>query len=149
MLNKNRICGLFLVLIGFIGWYMVSGFNARLIEGDPGPQLFPMISLIGMIVCGLIIFFQRVPDEEPYLTKEGWKKTAALFGVFIVYVLLLKYFGYIISTLGVLFVITSMFSKGKNVSIVKRIIFTVIITLSVYVLFVRVLRVMLPTGVWF
>jgi dolichyl-phosphate-mannose--protein O-mannosyl transferase len=108
-----------------------------------------MIGVSGMIIFGVCIFFQRSVDERPRFSKEGWIKVIISFGIFSLYVLMLKYIGYVISTLIILFIITTMFSKGKNVSITKRVIFSVIITFSIYLLFVKVLHVMLPAGVLF
>lgn len=149
VLNKNKICGLFLVAIGFFAGVMTLGFNVKLMEGDPGPKLFPMIGIGGMIIFGICIFFQQSTTEKPHFSREAWIKVITVFGLFALYVLMLKYIGYIISTLIILFIITTMFSKGKNVSVIKRAIFTVIITLSVYILFVKILHVMLPTGLLF
>lgn len=149
MLNKNKICGLFLIVIGALAGVMTLGFNVTLMEGDPGPKLFPLIGVIGMVVFGTFIFFQRSVDEKAHLSKKGWIKVITLFGVFALYILLLTFIGYIISTLIVLFVITTMFSKDKNISLVKRGLFTIVVTASVYLLFVKVLHVMLPSGLLF
>ena len=144
--NKNKICGIFLVISGMAAWVMTLGFNVKLMEGDPGPKLFPMIGIGGMILFGVLIFFQRSDNEKSRFSKDEWKRIFTLFGLFILYVLMLKYIGYLISTLIILYIITTIFSKGQNVNMVKRVIFTLTITLSVYVLFVKVLHVMLPGG---
>lgn len=148
-MRRNQICGMFLVLTSVLALVLILQFKPRPIEGDPGPKLFPAIGALGMFITGIIVFFQRSGEEKPLFSKDGWKKIIILFACFIGYVLLLKYVGYIISTLIVLFTITTIFSQGKQVSIFKRAVFTLAITLSIYVLFVKVLHVMLPMGYLF
>ncbi|MPM10012.1 hypothetical protein SDC9_56336 [bioreactor metagenome] len=145
--NKEKVCGLLLFAIGVIFTVMTARFKVTASFGDPGPQVLPYIGSITLIVCGCGIFFRKSESKwEPYLTWNGWKKIGMMFSLFIVYVFAMKYIGYIICTPIVLFTITTMFAKGKNVSVVKRLIFTIIVSVSVYYLFVHVLHVMLPSG---
>jgi len=145
--NKEKVCGLILFAIGVIFTVMTARFKVSSLSDDPGPQLVPYIGSITLTVCGCGIFFRKSENKwEPYLSWDGWKRIGILFSLFILYVLAMKYIGYLITTPIVLFTITTMFAKGKNVSIIKRLIFTFIVTGAVYYLFVHVLHVMLPSG---
>ena len=92
---KNKILGVVAVTIGIVEailtMQLVPSFIAA---GDPGPKVFPMISAVLFVICGIAIFFQKEDKskEKQFMTKEQWKRLGILLGVLVVYALLMYFF---------------------------------------------------------
>ncbi|MGH0053441.1 MAG: tripartite tricarboxylate transporter TctB family protein [Sphaerochaetaceae bacterium] len=116
------------------------------IEGDPGPQFFPYVCASIFILFGIILAMRKSPEEiekKPFLTKIQWIKLFSLLGVLGIYILLIAFAGFCIGTCILLFVVSSMFAYGKNVSIYKRGIYSILVTVVMYLLFRVALKVYL------
>ena len=148
-MTKSRLCGLLCVLIGAAAAVTASRFQSTgLLDTDPGPALFPLIGGIGLILCGAIIFLQNNDDAAaPGFGKEGLLRIGKCAVLLVAYMLGLKYIGFLISTLVVLFLFCGMFTFGKSLALWKRIVYTVLVTGAVYYVFAEILHVMLPRGI--
>ena len=149
-LTKSRLCGFLCMLIGGIAAIAAKGFApAGLLDSDPGPSLFPLIGGIGLAICGLIIFLQNSDKSRPLssdFTKAGLLRIAKCAVLLVVYCVAIKYVGFLISTVVVIYIFCGLFTLGKTVAWWKRLIYTVLMTGIVYYVFVDILSVMLPTG---
>ena len=83
--------------------------------------------------------------QEPFLTKNGWIRIAKMSVVVIAYPFLLRYCGFIVSSLVLLFGLIWLFDLEKKESILKKIIFTVVTTAVVFVVFKYALQIKLPS----
>ncbi len=111
--------------------------------------MLPTLAVFGLIVCGLGIFLQSTlknVKEKQFLGKDGWIRGGVTFLILILYVLGLKYIGYMISTTILLYVLATLFSKGKQTRVVARIVFSVSFTILVYLVYVQLFKLSLPAG---
>lgn len=146
-MTKNRTCGILLVIFGVIFAMVSFGFNSTIDSSDPGPKLFPLIGCGGMIICGIGIFFQKSAEKWPvFLEKTGWKKLGLQIALLIAYVFCIKWIGFLISTPVILFIFTTLYDMEHKVSILKRVVYSLLVTAAIYLVFVKVLLVMLPSG---
>ena len=70
----------------------------------------------------------------------------ALILAFCGYVLLIWLLGFLLATMVMLFVVSTMFAKGKGIPTVQRVIYSVVMTVLIYVIFRYGLKVLLPSG---
>jgi putative tricarboxylic transport membrane protein len=152
MIKKDQIIGAGLVVVGIVFAAMTSRFSVPITMEYPGPKMMPAIAVFGLIVCGTGIFVQSLlskAEEKVFLGKEGWIRLAIGFVVLVLYVLGLVFVGYLISTPIFLFVTATMFSKGKSVKVLSKVIFSVAFTLLIYLLYVQLFGLSLPSGKFF
>lgn len=149
-LGKNKITGIVLALVGALYAWMSLQLKKPSDPTDPGSALFPIIASIGLILCGIVIFFSKKnEDAKPTFTKAGWANIFVVMGVLALYVFLLDYLGFIITTPFMLFAVASLFSKGKGVTLRRRIIYSVAVTAALYVFFVVIFDVAIPMGFFY
>lgn len=146
--NTDRITGILSVLAG--GSLVLGALQlpASQVPNDIGPGVFPILAGGIMVVCGLLLAVKKTNNAEhkPFLSRDGWKRFGILFTVFVLYAVLLWLLGYIISTLIILYIVSSLFSADKPYPQYKRIIFSVLITVATYLIFSEILAVRLPEG---
>lgn len=148
-LKKDQAVGILMVILGIAIAVMTSQMklSAMAVDSVAGPKLFPYIASVIIGLCGIGIFFSKSEQsDKAFLVEGGWKKVFIFFGLLILYTLGLKYLGFIISTLIILYCVLRLLANGKKLGLVPSIAFTIIVTAAVYVLFVRILGIMLPTG---
>lgn len=152
LVKRDQLTGAVLVLIGIFFFILVSQFSVDIKPDYPGPKMFPLISVLGFIICGTGIFLQSTfskKEEKKFLLKEGWIKIGISFGILILYVLAMKYLGYLISTPFVLFALCTFYAKGFASKILPRIIFSIAFTFISYVIYVYAFGLRLPGGILF
>lgn len=148
--KKDYLVGGILVLMGIIA--AVSCMQIRVKGGstDPGSRLFPMLASISLALCGLGVLLSAARSEEKkFLDKNGWKRMGLSFVILVLYVLALKYIGFLISTVVFLFVVVGLLADGKKVAMWSRVLYSVVITVFAWYMFVKVLSMPLPVGVLF
>ncbi len=152
MLKRDQIIGLGLIVLGVIFGIMTSRFPVAFTPEYPGPKAVPGLAVIGLIVCGLGIFIEstrKQGEEKAFFGKEGWKKVIISFVVLILYILGMKYLGYMISTPILLYVVATMFAKGQTARVWAKILYSIILTVLVYLVYVQLFGLALPRGVIF
>src|SRR5699024_8868697 len=100
-IKKDQIIGIGAILVAVFFFYHTQSIRIPENIIDPGPRMMPYISQIIMAICGvgMIIESERKNEkEEEYLSKHGWIRLATIFGVIIAYAVGLTYFGFIIVT---------------------------------------------------
>lgn len=163
----------FLALAGFI-LYDTSSFPHFITGGlgrAPGPDLFPRVLAISLIVCSLILLYlelRRVferrraalrstedPLKESTSRKSLWIKTIksrsfmnfVIFTILsIMYIQTLGILGFVFATVPFLLLITMLL----GVRLLQGGAFALVFTLAVFFFFTKILKVMLPLGfqVW-
>ncbi|MGL5438102.1 MAG: tripartite tricarboxylate transporter TctB family protein [Lachnospiraceae bacterium] len=148
-LKRDQITGAVLVLLGCIVAVMVNQFRIPFSASYPGPKALPMIAVIGFIICGAGVFITSTRNKEPepvFLLKEGWLRSACSLGLLVIYVLGLKYVGYLISTPIISYLFAAYYAKGSNATLKAKVLFSILFTIIIYVIYIYAFGLGLPTG---
>ena len=149
--NRDRRVSV-LVFIFAIVWLVmakdIKGIFGLDGSADPGPRLFPYIIGILLVVTSIGKFITCNQEDESgfYENNKGRLKAGAVFVLLFAYCWLFPILGFALTTFagGVLSVL--LLKGSKKVSWYGPLLFSGILTGTMYVLFVRVLNVMMPTG---
>jgi putative tricarboxylic transport membrane protein len=125
----------------------------RLEDGAPGPALFPQILAVLMVLAGIVVILQGrrrsgegVPAPERVRARSGITNALAVFATIIAFMVVAPVLGFLITSAAILFGL--MWRLGASVA--RAALASVGLTLFVYVIFGKVLRVPLPLGLlWF
>ncbi len=118
-----------------------------------GPGLFPTIIAGCMLLGGVILVFKgiRVLPETGWLTLEPWAKTlrsyitlGLIFAALFFYILVSDKLGFIITC--VMILIPLLFWTRGQKRILSSLIISVSFSLIIYLVFVKFMRVPLPSG---
>ncbi len=154
-----------IVLAVFALWYLYQSFSIRMfaamgkvaVNSATMPKLWAVCMLL--LSAALISRYFRKGKAEK--AEKAEKKAGsgsiladnaeviATFVSLIVYVALLKYAGFIVSTSLYVFAQTIILMQKHERSYVKAGVLAVVFSVAAYFLFVHVLAVLLPIGTWF
>jgi len=153
-IKRDQVTGLVLVLLGIAVAILVSQFKKEMTAAYPGPKLFPLIATFGFLTCGSGIFLSSCfsKKEQPtFMVKEGWIKIIAILVVLCASVFLLKYVGFLLLTPFALLAFCLVMAKGdgRPYKLWALIVFSVVFTVFVYVMYVHVFNMTLPMGILF
>lgn len=149
ILKRDQIIGIGLVMVGVFFSALISRFSIPITADYPGPKMLPAIAVFGLMVCGIGIFTQstvKQTKEKLFLGKDGWIRIGITFLILSSYVLGLKYLGYLLSTPFLLFATTSIFAKEKSIRIRSKVFFSIVLTVVVYLIYVQLFKLSLPSG---
>ncbi|MEI3610172.1 tripartite tricarboxylate transporter TctB family protein [Pseudogracilibacillus sp. SO10305] len=152
-IHYDVFTGLFLLIISLCFYFMSAGFPS---EG----KLFPVTIIVLLLLFSVLIMFSGIKktlfnkedttstngENEEAFQKEQIKIPLITLFLIVVYIILIGYLGFFVST--ILFMTTVLLLlKVKGI---KGYLFTVIgTTLFLYILFVKLLHVAMPTGLLF
>lgn len=148
-LNKNVWSSIFVIIFAGAFIYMTLQLQSLYIgaQGDVGPKFFPIAAATGLILCSTgKILTEYKKEENPFLTKNGWKKTATVFILLILYLFSIDWFGYLISTPLFSALLVLSMREDRKPRPVTLILFSVFATAILYIVFQMVIHVTLPTG---
>lgn len=151
-LKRDQLTGTVLVILGIVVFAMTTTFSIPITAAYPGPRMLPTIAAFGFVVCGLGIFVESTiskKDEKTFLLKDGWIRVILTLIVIAAYIAGMTLAGYLIATPIILYVLTTMFAKSSKTSVKGRIIFSVVFSLVVYVIYVYAFGLTLPGGMLF
>ncbi len=152
-MKKERLIGIGMMAFGAIMCFLTSQITIPgwASAGDIGSRFFPYFASVGLILCGLgvLLSAKKAAPSEPFMNKEGVKRIALLLLVLIVYIALMSVVGFLIASPILLYVVVTMLAGEKNPKPLPKIIFSVVTTGVIYILFVHVLSIVLPTGMLF
>lgn len=150
---KNKIEGTVITIVGALFIIFATRIKNPQLANDPGPQLFPYISGIGLVLFGILLLilpkrlFQK-DNEKDKPDPAAVKRAILLFGYILLYLIMLYFFGFLISTPVLLFFANGVIGNIKK-KYISRTLFSIVITAIIYLLFESFLHVMLPPGVLF
>jgi putative tricarboxylic transport membrane protein len=152
----DRVTGLFLVGLGSLAAY--GGSLLPPVPGQPvGPNVFPIVIGIGLVICGLMIAFgigHTFEEEEELVPLEPGQQAAAPRGRFyglrallppallLFYVLVADRLGFIL-TAGLIVFVTST-ALGARLKLAVPL--ALLAPIAVHLIFAKLLRVPLPIG---
>ena len=157
---KEAFCGVFLILLAiglFIASFSIRSVALNLIKADFFPRLCAGLFLIlGIIQTGIGLSqakgYQPDPDEAslPFWKDDRTVSMLETLVLITVYGLLLKPVGFVVSTF--IYLIVQMYVLPPKVKRAKRnivlfIVISLIASLAIYLLFVKVFYLMLPAGI--
>ncbi len=145
MKKGNYVISLILVIIAAVFFFLANDFPANIIENVPGPNFFPQVIAIGIIILVVIMVYENYhsTDNTPVLdfgSPELHRSIRTLI-VTIAYSTLLNIIGFLIMTPVCLFCLMMIMDKSKKT---KKMAAAIITTLIIYVSFEVVLSVPLP-----
>lgn len=148
-LSKDKIVSVVFILLSIA--ILVLTQQVRILPNlsEPGPRLFPQIAAIGMILCGIGMFFTKdkeTKDDVVYLTREGWKRFAVVIAVMAAYILGLTYVGFLIATPIAMLGFIAVLRSGKPVSKIASVVIALAVTGILYFTFVKLFVIPLPAG---
>lgn len=152
--NRDQITGAVLVLIGLAFFYLISQFKTPFTAAYPGPKLMPGIAVFGLVVCGTGIFVngcRQKAKDKALMSRAGMIHIAVSFLILCAYVLAMKYVGFVIASMAVLYVLTTYFSKASSLPTKPwaRVLFSAAVSLIVYCMYVPLFGMTLPVGLLF
>ena len=151
----DRVTGLFLVGLGAAAAY--GGWKLPPVPGQPvGPNVFPLVIGIGLVLCGLAIAFgigHSFEEEEhivPYESGEAPAPRGKLYGLrallppalLLFYVAVADRVGFIL-TAGIIVFVTAT-ALGARWKLALPL--TVLAPIAIHLIFSKLLRVPLPIG---
>ena len=149
--KRDQITGLALVVLGIVFMVLISQFKKPLTAEYPGPKLMPGIAALGLIICGLGVFVngcrQKTADKT-VLTKKGLLRVVIVFAALCLYILGMKYLGFLIVTPFLVYGLTTYFAKASNADTKwwVRVIFAAGVTLVIWLMYVQLFEMELPIG---
>ena len=138
MISGNRI---FLLCLAVV----LIAFGTQLAPIPDDASSYPTFLLIGSAVLGVFLFIRKEKASETAISLSVVIHIVVFALMIIVYILILPKISYLLST--VLFLYVGLWWLGLKNKILF-IVFPVVLTLTIYFLFSRVLGVILPEGTW-
>jgi|SRR5699024_1259779 len=143
----DRVTGVILIILGAVVWL----YSTNNIKVDPlsviDAAFLPRFIGIGLILAGVILFmatYRGKSNEDEKVTFH--KKEATIILMFVIFIVLLPFIGYLILTPILLIVVSSFVGEGKFISKIAP---SIIITAGIYIVFKYLLSVPIPTGTLF
>lgn len=147
MTKQERTAGLVFALFGLAtGAYSITALKIGSIS-QPGPGLFPLICGVGIVILCLLWLFQHrgnCTESEPLWCEGNWKAPSLAVLIMVVYTAAMEDLGYVPSTFLFLIAWQKIIEREKWP---KTAAIAVLGTLSMYALFVYLLKVALPEGI--
>ncbi len=151
-LNKDHYLSIFYIGLGILILFFTSRIKSlfTVATNDLGPKFFPFLCGIGIILCGIGKFLTSSKSKtKAFLpNKRDYIRLVGLWVLLVVYVLSVKYLGYIFSSLVLMFVMTTLLADTKKLNVWHRILFAVLMVALTYLLFSYVIKIPLPQGKW-
>lgn len=150
-LHKNQIYSICVILFAIVFMILTSQLKSvyTLSERDIGPRAFPYLAGAGLIVCAIGKMLTEGPKDDAVFTLEGWKRILVVFALIAGYLLAMTFVGYIITTPVFSFLLVYAMKEDRKFSVWKTVLFAVLLTAALYVVFQNIILVFLPTGILF
>ena len=140
---SERIFGVFLLLLSAAGIYLGWDLKAPISYEPVGPRAFPLLVFALLGVCAICLLVSKRPRTEwapsPVLLRIG-----GMFLVMLAYAWLFDRLGFILATALMCIPLARLFGGGWRQAVAGGVCMGVVF----YLLFDRLLDVVLPTGQW-
>jgi hypothetical protein len=117
---------------------------SRRVRGDPGPQAFPLVTSLVILtaVAAAVIGDARRTAQDP----AQWRQALVVAAATAAYVLLLSALGFVLATALFLIAASWYLDTSRRLSAVSRLVTGVAISLTLWLIFGRLVDVVLPGG---
>ena len=140
-LDRDILSGIFLVVLGAVGYHEASQITNMTVTRLSG-AFFPCLLFAIIASCGVCLIFQGATRKQRRpLPSFKWKRLIGMVCLLLAYVFIMRYVGFIIST--VLFLISSMLLFGER-RLKVLIPVSLIAAYAVYELFTEAFMIILP-----
>lgn len=145
---RDRVTGAISLVLGVVVAVATYLLPKSTMPGDIGPKVFPAIAAGLLILCGLGLLLSKGSNSNiSQYSSSQLKRLGAIIVLMIAYVVGMDYLGFILPNLVVLYLLCTMFAKGKkNVPVWQRVVFSLAVTLILYFSFTNLLAMKLPSG---
>lgn len=141
-LDKDICAGGFLIILALLGFIASSQIENMAVTRLSG-AFYPNILFSILIICGIGLIYQgKKRKNKEAIPSFKWKKLIQMVIVLLLYVFLMEYIGFVLST--VLFMIVSMFLYGERRAKILLPV-SIVISVVVYLLFTKAFMIILPT----
>jgi putative tricarboxylic transport membrane protein len=147
---SNTAIGFFLIIFA-VAVIIYTGTFPSLDNGYPGPALFPRVLAVLFIFTGIGMIIQGIKNRERVLKFDigairlaGWINILIVLGAIVCYIFLADGIGFLILS----FVILMVLMKWLRVKTIWSLVMACVVTLTIYLLFAKMLLVPLPWGLW-
>lgn len=145
------------VVVAFAVFYLASAFAippSSFTNAVVGPRALPLVIGVAMAVAGAALAARGLlrapadratgaPAKEEEAPQQSPVRLAVAAGLLLIYIFLFIPLGYVISTFLFILGVTMYFDRGHPV---RNVVYALIFSLTVYLLFTRLLGVALPQG---
>jgi hypothetical protein len=148
-MTRDRATGFVLFGLGLTVFLLAGRIPNPHLADDVGPRLFPNIAGIGLMVCGAgVALGKGAGGRKAFLSREGWKRLLGMGLLVLCCAVGMVFLGFLITMPVVLFISMKMMGiKAKTP--LKPVVVSLCLTACIYLVFERVLHVMLPAGMVF
>ena len=149
--KRDQISGLALVILGIVLFILIGQFSKPLTAEYPGPRLMPGIAAFGLVVCGLGIFVKgctQKTEDKVVITKAGLLRILISLAALWLYILGMRFLGFLIATPFLVYGLTTYFAKATKVEtkLWVRIVFALVVTGVIWAMYVPLFGMELPVG---
>ena len=149
--KRDQISGLALVILGIVLFILIGQFSKPLTAEYPGPRLMPGIAAFGLVVCGLGIFVKgctQKTEDKVVITKAGLLRILISFAALWLYILGMRFLGFLITTPFLVYGLTTYFAKATKAEtkLWVRIVFALVVTGVIWAMYVPLFGMELPVG---
>lgn len=145
-MRRDQVTGAISLVLGVLVAIATVQLPASGMRNDVGPKVFPAICAAGLIISGIGLMLKKDGKQSRGYTKRELGRLAAISGLVLVYVILMDLVGFLLPTVVVLYIMSTMFAEKLQVSWWKRALFAVVVTAAIYVAFVKLMALQLPSG---
>lgn len=150
---NNAVSGIAIGLFG-LAVYITSGTFPSLGQQQIGPEVFPQVIAVGMMICGILLIIKGIKEKKTnggqWIELPAWaRQPRTAFGFLLVlislmfYILASEWLGFLITGFVMLMVMFLYFQVKPWVALITAIISVFVI----HYLFYTVLKVPLPWGI--
>ena len=140
--GEYALCLLMLVLVMTV-FVISETFPPALQEGDIGPAYFPRLLATMLLFFTLLQLYKTFKSSEQEVSYSGVHKMAACLLSYILYIFTSNIWGYFVVTPIFILVILNILGSKKWL---LNVLYTVIFTAFVYLVFYKILMLPLPAG---
>ena len=149
--GKDKWLGIGILLFSVIVYAAIQRFQSppMNITGDPGAKLFPAFGVLLMVIGGIGLILQKKQENKPFMQKDEYKRLLLLTAAFVVYAAGLWLVGFLAATVIMLWIVMGFMAGEQKLRQIIRILYSVLVTAVLYLVFTNVLHFKLPAGlVW-
>ncbi|MCI5968474.1 tripartite tricarboxylate transporter TctB family protein [Helicobacter sp.] len=142
---STRVFSAFLFFLSIFLFYNALGISTEYSYEPLGPRPFPLISLFLIIVCAILLYFFAEDTKASWGQTSLWKKICILLAAMFIFAGIFEYFGFIIATIFLVFIMAILFGA----KIIQSFILAIFCGFAFYYVFENLLQITLPFGLIF
>lgn len=152
-LRRDTVTGIVGLVFCVIALVLIPQIRQPVNLLEPGPRLMPYVAVFLIAASSVAILIQGIKDrdkrEKPYFPKGGMKKIVRSLVLLTAYSIALFFVGFLPSTPLATFAFMYNLKGDSKVKPLTAVIFSIVVTLGLYAMFVFGFQVKLPAGILF